>query len=306
MSGRDDDDRTTSTRAKKLRGGSTSDAPQRPTIPLTGRASKLRNAQLTDDFGERPDDAPTMFDPNVPTGADANEASRSYAEREAVDAFPDLDEIELPTGATVIGKRSVIVEPQTAPTKPKRPPMQSDARIREPREVLRPEPPVLPPIDESARTKRWDPPLPDPEPTGPALRPPPAPPAPVVARPAPVVAAAPIAPPAPIAIPQQYPLPPVLPLVAPNSEPIRVMSMKAPSEPAPERAPRPVPEVRVRPIADARPAQNQTPPQGMGYLAPPRDPNEARSRRRADYIIWGSVAVIVAAVVMLVVWFLAR
>lgn len=84
------------------------------------------------------------------------------------------------------------------------------------------------------------------------------------------------------------------------------MSMKAPGAPEPERPARVVPEVRVRPMAEVRKDQTQTPPQGMGFLAPPRDPNEARSRRRADYLIWGSVAVIVAAVVMLAVWFLAR
>lgn len=313
MSGRDDDDKTTATRAKKLRGGSASEAPQRPTVPLTGRGSKLRSAQQMDDFGERPDDAPTMFDPNVPTGA------RGPTEDGAPDApYPYIDENEHPSGATVIGKRSAVSgAPNLVGPRPDEPAVPSRAKLPLHFEPM--------PLDESARTRRWDPPPPivDAEPTGPALRPPPAPTRPLSPRAAPLpeppaLAAPPLAlplearPPAqpplapPLAAPPLTPRPPILPLApAPPSEPIRVMSMKAPSAPEPEKQARVVPEVRVRPMAEVRQGQ-QTPPQGMGFLAPPRDPNEARSRRRADYIIWGSVVVIVAAVVMLAVWFLAR
>ena len=89
----------------------------------------------------------------------------------------------------------------------------------------------------------------------------------------------------------------------PRSEPLRVVSMKTPADvEAEHKAQRPIREVRLRAMSDV----HQTPPRGMGNLAPPRDAKEARSRRRRDNVIWGSVAVIVAAVVMLTVWFLAR
>jgi len=278
MSGADDDE-TTSTRAKKPRApilpAETSEtAPQRPTIPLVGRGSKRRGA-TPDDFAERPDDGPTMFDPNVPTGArgSSDDERRTNQGPAQPDPFPDIDDNDKPTGATVIGKRSAVPgAPKLVGPRPDEAAVPS--RARKPAKF---ESPVR--IDESARTKRWDPPQPvaDAEPTGPAMRPPPAP---------------------------QVPLPPVMPLApGPQSEPFRAVSMKTPAEVEDKRA-RPMPEVRMRAMSEVRP--NQTPPQGMGFLAPPRDPKEARSRRRNDYILWGSVAVIVAAVVMLAVWFLAR
>lgn len=268
-----DDDETASHRA--------GEPPQRPTIPLSGRGSKSR--QQIDDFGERPDDAPTMFDPNVPTGArGASEDERRTNQASAQpDPFPDIDDSDHPTGATVIGKRRAgsgapknSGQRRDAPevrAKAKRPPMQSDVAIRSGSAGL----------DDSARTKRWEPPqlMADAEPTGPAMRPPPAPSA-----------------------PQAIPRPPVLPLPPqPQSEPIRMVSMKPPAAVIEKQA-RPVPDVRVRGMAEV----HQTPPRGMGFLAPPRDPKEARSRRWRDNVIWGSVAVIVAAVVMLAVWFIAR
>ncbi len=273
MSGADDDE-TTSTRARKPRApvlpaDTAQTAPQRPTIPLTGRGSARRSAAPNDDFADRPDDAPTMFDPDVPTGArGATEDERRTNQGPAQpDPFPDIDDSEPPTGATVIGKRSAV---PGAPA------------------LVGPRPPVLPSgrphVDDSTRTNRWEGPpvMADAEPTGPALRPPPAPTAP---------------PPQ-----QQLPLPPVLPLAARRqSEPLQVVSMKA-SDLETEKQARPVREVRMRQMAEV----HQTPPRGMGFLAPPRDPKAARSRRRRDNVIWGSVAVIVAAVVMLAVWFLAR
>ena len=277
-----DDDETTSTRAKKPRAPilpaeTAETAPVRPTIPLVGRGSKRRGA-TPDDFGERPDDAPTMFDPNVPTGArgSSDDERRTNQGPAQPDPFPDIDDNDKPTGATVIGKRSAVSgAPNLVGPRPDEPAVPSRARNQ-----VKFESPVR--VDESARTKRWDPPqvMADAEPTGPAMRPPPVP------------------------VPHT-PLPPVLPLApGPQSEPFRAVSMKTPAEVEDKQA-RPVREVRMRPMAEVR-QQQQTPPQGMGFLAPPRDPKEARSRRRIDYIIWGSVAVIVAAVVMLAVWFLAR
>jgi hypothetical protein len=266
-----DDDETTSTRAKKPRtpmlpAETTETAPQRPTVPLIGRGSARRGA--TDDFGERPDDAPTMFDPDVPTGArgPTEDERRTNQGPAQPDPFPDLDDSELPSGATVIGKRSAGA-PRVLPVDTADLTNKANPRFR-----------PHAPNDDLIRTTKWEPPQVDAEPTGPALRPPPAP---------------------------QLPLPPVLPLSpGPRSEPIHVMSMKTPAGAEADKQQRPLPEVRMRAMAEVRP--NQTPPLGMGFLAPPRDAKQARSRRWRDNVIWGSVAVIVAAVVMLAVWFIAR
>ncbi len=94
-----------------------------------------------------------------------------------------------------------------------------------------------------------------------------------------------------------------------RSEPMRVISMKTPGDLAAaeaaeaERAQRVLPVVKLRAISDAH---QKTPPRGMGNLAPPRDAGEARSRRVRDNVIWGSVAVILASIVTLAIWFLAR
>jgi hypothetical protein len=90
-----------------------------------------------------------------------------------------------------------------------------------------------------------------------------------------------------------------------RSGPIQVISMKTPGiggGPAPIERPRP--QVKLRAIAevsteDARPAN-------LGYLAPPRDPAETRARRLRDYVVWGSLAVILASAVAVGIWFLGR
>ena len=43
----------------------------------------------------------------------------------------------------------------------------------------------------------------------------------------------------------------------------------------------------------------------MGYLAPPADQKERNVRKVRDWLIWGSVLVIISCLVMLGVWFLA-
>lgn len=112
----------------------------------------------------------------------------------------------------------------------------------------------------------------------------------------------------PRALPLAAPHPSVLqPAVPPpprgRSEPMRVISMKTPADVVPEdRAQRALPAVQLRSISDV----HQTPPRGMGNLAPPRDPREVRSRRLRDNVIWGSLAVILASVITLAIWFLAR
>lgn len=97
-----------------------------------------------------------------------------------------------------------------------------------------------------------------------------------------------------------------------RSEPIRVISLKAPTEASPEaseeRPPARTHQARLRRLSEVSPQRHRaaTPPGGLGYLAPPRDPRQARTRRWRDYVMWGSVAVILAGAVTLGVWFLAR
>jgi hypothetical protein len=94
---------------------------------------------------------------------------------------------------------------------------------------------------------------------------------------------------------------------AERSEPIRVISLKAPGEVSEERLPVKQHQPRLRRLSEVAPQRQRvaTPPGGFGYLAPPRDPREARTRRWRDYVLWGSVVVILAGAVMLAVWFLA-
>jgi hypothetical protein len=94
---------------------------------------------------------------------------------------------------------------------------------------------------------------------------------------------------------------------AERSEPIRVISMKAPAEASEERRPVQQHQPRLRRLSEVSPQRQRaaTPPGGLGYLAPPRDPREVRTRRRREYLIWGSAVVILAVAVMLGVWFLA-
>ncbi len=61
------------------------------------------------------------------------------------------------------------------------------------------------------------------------------------------------------------------------------------------------PMLRAMSEVHARPKQ-----QNLGYLAPPRDPAEVRARRVQDYILWGSISIILASAIALAIWFLAR
>ena len=98
------------------------------------------------------------------------------------------------------------------------------------------------------------------------------------------------------------PLPPPPSVV---TQPLRVISRKGPdvdTGPVP-RAPTMPHPVKLRPLSDVRPAAAVIP---MGHLAPPRDRREARSRRVRANLWWSVAAVMVAAIVGLIVWFLAR
>ena len=90
--------------------------------------------------------------------------------------------------------------------------------------------------------------------------------------------------------------------------PVKAVSRKGPDDPSRPRAdtpPRAIPQVQLRALSDVK-GQGQQPQQNLGYLAPPRDRVEVRARRGRELVIWGSVVVMIACVVALVIWFLAQ
>jgi hypothetical protein len=89
-----------------------------------------------------------------------------------------------------------------------------------------------------------------------------------------------------------------------RSEPIRVISMKTPAAVDTGKQPVVVPpkQVVLRSLSEL--SDNRQRP--LERMAPPRDPKEVRARRLRDYVIWGSLVVIVGSIVMLAVWFIAR
>ena len=91
----------------------------------------------------------------------------------------------------------------------------------------------------------------------------------------------------------------------PPSQPIRVISMKTPAELAAEKRAQLAKNhiVQIRAISEV--SRHDT-PTNLGRLAPPRDPAGARARRLRELVIWGSAVLLVASVVTLGVWLIAR
>jgi hypothetical protein len=89
-----------------------------------------------------------------------------------------------------------------------------------------------------------------------------------------------------------------------RSEPIRVISMKDATGPRkPRTDERRAVQVQLRSIAEVR--RRHDTPVGLGHLAPPRDPRQARKRRLVDNAIWGCVAIMLACGIMLAIWLVA-
>jgi len=91
--------------------------------------------------------------------------------------------------------------------------------------------------------------------------------------------------------------------------PIVMVSKKTPGAVSSGEIPLPpdarkVPQVKLRAISEM--AKQHTPQQQLGYLAPPRDPAEVRARRQRDFVVWGPICVILACVVALGIWFIAK
>lgn len=91
-----------------------------------------------------------------------------------------------------------------------------------------------------------------------------------------------------------------------HSSPVVAISMKTPGAAARSAEPPPVVGNRVQLRSLDELGRHKTAPGQLGYLAPPRDAGEVRARRLRDYVIWGSVVIMVGCVVTLAVWFLAR
>jgi hypothetical protein len=85
---------------------------------------------------------------------------------------------------------------------------------------------------------------------------------------------------------------------------LKMISMKTPAELASEKRSAKQHEVKLRSLAEIH-RRHDTPAGGLGFLAPPRDPGEVRARRLRDYVVWGSVVVIIGSAVMIGVWLLA-
>jgi hypothetical protein len=91
---------------------------------------------------------------------------------------------------------------------------------------------------------------------------------------------------------------------APPSEPLRAISMKDRAEgrtraPVEQRVPL---HVQLRAIAEVAGVHEAA---GLGRLAPPHDPRQARSRRRRANLAWAGVAVALAAGISIAIWLIA-
>jgi hypothetical protein len=92
----------------------------------------------------------------------------------------------------------------------------------------------------------------------------------------------------------------------PNPKALRVISMKTPADLAEAKQQAKQHQVQIRSMSNVVRAHDTPTASRLGRLAPPRDPREARARKVRDYVIWGCVVVILASLVMLAVWFIAR
>jgi hypothetical protein len=94
------------------------------------------------------------------------------------------------------------------------------------------------------------------------------------------------------------------PVAVPPGEPLRVISMKDQAEAGARAAAEPrVPlHVQLRAIAEVAGVHDVA---GLGRLAPPHDPRQARKRRRRADLAWAGVAVVLAAGISIAIWLIA-
>lgn len=92
------------------------------------------------------------------------------------------------------------------------------------------------------------------------------------------------------------------PIAIPPGEPLRVISMKDQAEARAAAAPRVPLHVQLRTIAEVAGVHE---PAGLGRLAPPHDPRQARKRRQRADLAWAGVAVVLAAGISVAIWLIA-
>jgi hypothetical protein len=87
--------------------------------------------------------------------------------------------------------------------------------------------------------------------------------------------------------------------------PVKAVSRMDQADPRPRAntPARAIPQVQLRAMSDVKGRAPE--PQNLGYLAPPRDRGAVRARRGRELVIWGSVVVMIACAIALVIWFLA-
>jgi hypothetical protein len=91
---------------------------------------------------------------------------------------------------------------------------------------------------------------------------------------------------------------------AEHSQPLRVISMKDQTEAEHARMASAPLHVQLRSLAEISRRPQDT-PIGLGRLAPPRDPREARARRVRANLWWAAVAIALACAIMLAIWLVA-
>lgn len=92
------------------------------------------------------------------------------------------------------------------------------------------------------------------------------------------------------------------PIAVPPIEPLRVISMKDQAGARAAAEPRVPLHVQLRTIAEVAGVHE---PAGLGRLAPPHDPRQARKRRQRANLAWAGVAVILAAGISIAIWLIA-
>jgi len=90
-----------------------------------------------------------------------------------------------------------------------------------------------------------------------------------------------------------------------ESRPLTVISMKTPAELVEERRKRSARLIKPKIRSLGEISGTHTPPQGLGFLAPPRDAAASRTKRARSNTLWALLGLGIAAVVGLSVWLVA-
>lgn len=98
---------------------------------------------------------------------------------------------------------------------------------------------------------------------------------------------------------------PTQPVTDTKSQPLTVISMKTPAELTEERRKRSARIIKPKIRSLGEISGTHTPPQGLGFLAPPRNAAAARTKRTRSNTLWVLLGLGIAAVVGVSVWLVA-